>query len=317
MFFAFNRQFCLFLTKIIYFIIGYHQNLSGSDTDVSTSTENLTAEEKRVLQNGVRQEPQGEETITDDTDTISSNTLIIHDTKIAGEHDSPFYSQSFLCQNKNNEPSIQGLEREKKDTYNRLYSEYSDNPNMNQNSRITSSPNVPLSPKSSLHKLIYPSLQKSPNHNSWEQCSLPNEYSRNINPNSPAFPTSGSYHIVSTVNSYPEHHSTPGITEIPKDYLDQSEVLKYLTKDMNHQNFLTDINNYPPLPEYPKQTIDNNNKENQMIFGSAVRRRGLGIMNAKSKSADRLSVSRSHPDLSHGKLYHSEGNCMSHLPMQR
>ena len=91
---------------------GYHQNLSGSDTDVSTSNENLTAEEKRVLQNGVRQEPQGEETITDDTDAISLNTLIIHDTKVAGEHDSPFYSQNF--KSKNIDSSIEALEREKK-----------------------------------------------------------------------------------------------------------------------------------------------------------------------------------------------------------
>lgn len=42
---------------------GYRQSLSGSETDLSTSTENLTHEEKYVLRNSTRQEPQGEETL--------------------------------------------------------------------------------------------------------------------------------------------------------------------------------------------------------------------------------------------------------------
>lgn len=290
-----------------------YQNYSGSDTDVSTtSTENLSAEEKRVLQNGVRQEPQGEETIVDDVDTISSNTLIIHDTKIAGEHDSPFYSPNYIYQQKNPDSPIQALEKEKKDNYNRLYSEFSENVNMHQNSRLNSSPNISHSQQTSLHKMVYPMRQKSPNHNSWEQYSLPNEYSRNINQAPVAYP-SGSYHLMSPVNSYQDPRSTQGITEIPKDYLDQSEILKYLAKDLNHQNYRPELQNYPPLPEYPKQVLDCN-KDQQMIFGSAVRRRGVGMMNTKSKSADRLSVSRSHPDLRQGKLYHSEDN--TH-PMQR
>lgn len=296
---------------------GYHQNLSGSDTDVSTSNENLTAEEKRVLQNGVRQEPQGEETIADDVDTISSNTLIIHDTKIAGEHDSPFYGQKFNRQNKNVDTCIQALEREKKDNYNRLYTEFSENVNIHQNSRILGPQNVPLSPKTALHKVMYPALQKSPNHNSWEHYSSANEYTRrNVNSNPTTFSPSGSYHIMAPVHSFPESHTAQGITEIPKDYLDQSEVLKYLAKELNHQNYMPDVKSYPPLPEYPKQAVDSN-KDHQMIFGSAARRRGLGIMNAKSKSAERLSVSRSHPDLRHGKLYHSEDNNAISHPMQR
>lgn len=290
--------------------------MSGSDTDVSTSNENLTAEEKRVLQNGVRQEPQGEETICDDVDTISSNTLIIHDTKFAGEHDSPFYGQNCNHQSKNVDSCMKALEREKKENCSRLYSEYPENVNIHQNSRIYSSPNVPLSPKTTLHKVMYPPLQKS-NHNSWEHYSPPNEYTRkNVNANPTTYSPSGSYHIMAPVNSFPESHMKQGITEIPKDYLDQSEILKYLAKELNHQNYVPENNNYPPLPEYPKQAVDNN-KDHQMIFGSAARRRGLGIMNAKSKSAERLSVSRSHPDLRNGKLYHSEDNSTITHQIQR
>ena len=40
----------------------YYPSLSGSETDVSTSTENLTQEELKMLRNMERQEPQGEET---------------------------------------------------------------------------------------------------------------------------------------------------------------------------------------------------------------------------------------------------------------
>merc|ERR1719238_1416706 len=41
--------------------VNYFPSLSGSETDVSTSTENLTQEERYVLRNMERQEPQGEE----------------------------------------------------------------------------------------------------------------------------------------------------------------------------------------------------------------------------------------------------------------
>ena len=60
---------------------------SGSETDISTSTENLSAEEHYVLKTTIRQEPQGEETFSDidyhsqsksQSSTLTNNTLIIH-----------------------------------------------------------------------------------------------------------------------------------------------------------------------------------------------------------------------------------------------
>ncbi|CAM1312149.1 AMOTL1 (predicted) [Pycnogonum litorale] len=77
----------------------FRQSFSGSETDVSnsTSTENLTQEEKHVLQHSTRQEPQGEENTVGDKShhdhqrsssyginsatSSSNNTLIIHDFK--------------------------------------------------------------------------------------------------------------------------------------------------------------------------------------------------------------------------------------------
>lgn len=73
----------------------FHQALSGSETDVSTSNENLSNEEKYVIRHTARQEPQGQENLQDsnrsslrdslpsnrsslDVSSSSYNTLIIH-----------------------------------------------------------------------------------------------------------------------------------------------------------------------------------------------------------------------------------------------
>ncbi|XP_050497791.1 227 kDa spindle- and centromere-associated protein-like isoform X2 [Diabrotica virgifera virgifera] len=73
----------------------FPKSLSGSETDVSTSNENLSNEEKYVIRHTPRQEPQGQENLTDskrsslrdslpsnrsslDVSSSSYNTLIIH-----------------------------------------------------------------------------------------------------------------------------------------------------------------------------------------------------------------------------------------------
>ncbi|KAG5889003.1 hypothetical protein JTB14_033933 [Gonioctena quinquepunctata] len=73
----------------------FRQSLSGSETDVSTSNENLSNEEKYVIRHTPRQEPQGQENLNDskrsslrdslqsnrsslDISSSSYNTLIIH-----------------------------------------------------------------------------------------------------------------------------------------------------------------------------------------------------------------------------------------------
>ena len=72
-----------------------HQSFSGSETDVSTSTENLTHEEKYFLRHTTRQEPQGEEGTSTGNhgysasgrsyDASSCNTMIIHSDSILDE----------------------------------------------------------------------------------------------------------------------------------------------------------------------------------------------------------------------------------------
>ena len=52
-----------FLTNVINFGVSgsFPGSLSGSETDVSTSNENLSHEERYVIQHTERQEPQGQE----------------------------------------------------------------------------------------------------------------------------------------------------------------------------------------------------------------------------------------------------------------
>lgn len=76
---------------------------SGSETDVSTSTENLTPEEHYVLKTGIRQEPQGEETylnVATDGLPFSAN-LNIHNNGPIGSYISPFLYGKLAAVNNN------------------------------------------------------------------------------------------------------------------------------------------------------------------------------------------------------------------------
>ncbi|KAH9370909.1 hypothetical protein HPB48_019725 [Haemaphysalis longicornis] len=77
---------------------GYCQSCSGSETDVSTSTENLSAEERLALRRGERQEPQGEETaLTEEEISSRSNTLVIRNNSSIDGFTSPFYGKLPDC----------------------------------------------------------------------------------------------------------------------------------------------------------------------------------------------------------------------------
>lgn len=76
----------------------YCQSCSGSETDVSTSTENLSAEERLALRRGERQEPQGEETaLTEEEISSRSNTLVIRNNSSIDGFTSPFYGKLPDC----------------------------------------------------------------------------------------------------------------------------------------------------------------------------------------------------------------------------
>lgn len=99
----------------------FPQSLSGSETDVSTSNENLSNEEKYVIRHTPRQEPQGQENLQAsnrsslrdslpsnrsslDVSSSSYNTLIIHsagDEPWTGRNSGPTSSPSYSLQQPN------------------------------------------------------------------------------------------------------------------------------------------------------------------------------------------------------------------------
>lgn len=83
------------LNNVLFCVGVFPQSLSGSETDVSTSNENLSHEERYVIRHTARQEPQGQENLQSsnrnslkeslpsnrsslDVSSSSYNTLIIH-----------------------------------------------------------------------------------------------------------------------------------------------------------------------------------------------------------------------------------------------
>lgn len=64
----------------IYFSVpsGFPQSLSGSETDVSTSNENLSREERYVVRHTARVEPQGQENQSQSNNNNNRNSLKVN-----------------------------------------------------------------------------------------------------------------------------------------------------------------------------------------------------------------------------------------------
>ncbi|EEC02734.1 angiomotin, putative [Ixodes scapularis] len=80
--------------QVPFYQSSYCQSCSGSETDVSTSNENLSTEERLALRRGERQDPQGEETaLTEEEAGSRSNTLVIRNNSSIDGFTSPFYGK--------------------------------------------------------------------------------------------------------------------------------------------------------------------------------------------------------------------------------
>lgn len=297
-------------TKRILCQTGFGQSFSGSETDVSTSNENLTAEEKNVLRSGVRQEPQGEETLTDDMDAALSNTLVIRNNSSIDGYTSPFYAKSnwgnnsVSCTAKQNlwiEGSAHFATVNQSET---LQTNHQSKENMNRAdvSPIlkTSENNVPCSPKISSHHIFYPShVSNTQLPGSPKQL---HQFSPGIFQASSSAATTTHTYTYSSPQGGHSCYELPvqDLTEIPKHYLDQSEVLKHLAKEVHYQQVPNDSYNFPPPPHYPKWNMVTMQEINDSDF-CKISPIGLLPMRGgaiSEKPGARMSISRSHPDLS-------------------
>lgn len=281
------------------------QSSSGSETDVSTSTstENLSPEERYVLRSGVRQEPQGEETLLSGSgmDSMSlNNTLIIHHNKsmdTSGSHYSsvsPFFYGKRINNNINNNNN-NNLNN------NIINCNNSNNINLNDNTMNTMS-SIPV--MSSMQSQLGSHLGT----NSKLSSHINNVLIRSKSPPNlqlSSARTSSCESVPTSPNAFNrallQHFQ---LTNCPIDNtseLQQPMLTNYLNSlSHNWKGGETTFNNYsdilknglhlPPPPEYERQW--NNSSPNSVSTSAS------NSTTPESKSVERLAISRSHPDLS-------------------
>ncbi|XP_054167372.1 angiomotin-like [Oppia nitens] len=266
------------------------QSSSGSETDVSTSTsiENLTPEERYVLRNGVRQEPQGEEAFISATplmDTISlNNTLIIHHNKSLDGLQYQSVSPLLYGQRINN--NINDTNNNNSNNLNNSNNNNIINKGQSMTTITSQSASILSTNKSNSHinnVLIRtkspPNLQLSPTRTSSCESvpSSPNAFNRAL------------------LQHFQLNNS--GIENMSG--LQQPMLTNYLNSLSNHwKNGNESLNNYdifkhnlhlPPPPEYERQW--SNSSPNSVSTSAS------NSTTPESKSVENLPTSRSHPDL--------------------
>ncbi|XP_017480310.1 PREDICTED: angiomotin-like [Rhagoletis zephyria] len=259
---------------------------SGSETDVSTSTENLTPEEHYVLKTGIRQEPQGEETylnVATDGLPFSAN-LNIHNNGPIGSYISPFLYGKLAAVNNNIYAEVKEPISKNSDNGNFYYYSHSmgeqQSPVNGSNNRSVIREKTEMMKANNLSSVIdSDSPYSNLNLMKFGQAGMP------PNGSSPLFLDNPS--VINFQSSGEQGGTAVNCTEASIS-LQQPMLNNYLNSLKKNDSLL--IKNFngdsvtlpppPPPPEYDKQW-------------------GAFLMNSSaSKSCERLAISRSHPDLS-------------------
>ena len=273
------------------------QSSSGSETDVSTSTstENLSPEERYLLLGGVRQEPQGEETLVTNTsvdDGMSlNNTLIIHHNKSSVDIThcpsvSPYFYGNRINNNINENNSNNNNNNNLINNCNNILNDKSIKVQSLQSLQTQMSSSGGLTNKLSSH--INNILIRSKSPPNLQMSSTPTSSCESV-PSSPlAFNRAVLQHF--QLNNC----GSDGVSE-----LQQPMLTNYLNSLSNHWKGVESINysdilkpglHLPPPPEYERQW---SNSSPNSLSNSAS-----NSTTPESKSVERLVISRSHPDLS-------------------
>uniref|UniRef100_A0A8D8HY35 Angiomotin n=1 Tax=Culex pipiens TaxID=7175 RepID=A0A8D8HY35_CULPI len=189
---------------------GMSGSLSGSDTDVSTSTENLTREERYVLRHA-RVEPQGEENMQGSVTPVN---------EVQGRYDK-FSANTSTDSTRYATPNSSRSISETRHTY-----ANTGNDGSNRNSLIGTNSN-----RNSLKEPNSNRSSMDVSQSSYNTLIIHDEgiYSMNREYSSPP-----PYMKKERPRSYGESQPTPmqEIAEIPEEYLNQSQVLKHLAKEV-------------------------------------------------------------------------------------
>ncbi|GBP54301.1 Angiomotin [Eumeta japonica] len=248
---------------------GFPQSLSGSETDVSTSNENLSREERYVVRHTTRVEPQGEENQTPPCNT--RNSL---------KENVPGSNRNSLKESVGGGNSNRSSLDVSSSSYNTLIIHNQDDlwpprpTPIREHERTTSDMKHTTTQSSPYHTLKKTEVVKKPSG-----IPLPKVHKEQPTQTTANYIDIGGQRIYTS----PPDHGVQEITEIPDDFLNQSSVLKHLAKEVAKSP--TPHGLTPPAsPRAPSVTRDNDTRK-------------LKKSPRAKLSKEKLSLSRSQPDL--------------------
>ena len=292
---------------------GLPQSLSGSETDVSTSNENLTNEDRYVIRHTARQEPQGQENQQQSPSRSSSHKENIPN--IQGNLlNRNSLKDSLNGSNRNSlKENLNGSNRNSlKDSINGS-NRNSLKDNLSNRTSVGSNRSSLDVSTSSYNTLI---IHNANDDNSWipsgrlsgvmrehgDMGYLYCDGSGKGHSNSPTMQSLSNLSHEDHVYEQPSNGGCQEITDIPDDYLNQSQVLKHLAKEVK-------------VPSYNKHTNNGGNIDMRMRDGDRAKQNDCEpevkpppaympvLLPLKNKTRlvgpmEKLTLSRSQPDLS-------------------
>ncbi|XP_063619223.1 angiomotin-like [Cydia splendana] len=196
---------------------GFPQSLSGSETDVSTSNENLSREERYVVRHTARVEPQGQE--TQNNNNNNRNSL----------------KESVTGSNRNSLKESVGGGNSNRSSLDVSSSSYNTLIIHNQDDPWPTRPTPIREHERTSSEVKHTTTQSSPYHTLKKtETKKPSGIPLPKVHKEQAVTTTANYIDIGGQRIYtsPPDHSVQEITEIPDDFLNQSSVLKHLAKEV-------------------------------------------------------------------------------------
>ncbi|XP_026737461.1 angiomotin-like isoform X2 [Trichoplusia ni] len=248
---------------------GFPQSLSGSETDVSTSNENLSREERYVVRHTARVEPQGQENQSQSNNN-NRNSL----------------KESVTSSNRNSLKDSVGGGNSNRSSLDVSSSSYNTLIIHNQDDSWPPRPTPIREHERTSSEVKHPNTQSSPYHTLKKNegvkkpsgIPVPKHKEQNVT-------TTANYIDIGGQRIYtsPPDHGVQEITEIPDDFLNQSSVLKHLAKEVAQSP--TPRGPTPPAsPRAPAPPRDDSRKAKSKCSKAKL-------------SKEKLNLSRSQPDL--------------------
>ncbi|XP_013138741.1 PREDICTED: uncharacterized protein LOC106103509 [Papilio polytes] len=198
---------------------GFPQSLSGSETDVSTSNENLSREERYVVRHTARVEPQGQENQSQNNNANNRNSL----------------KESVTGSNRNSLKDSVGGGNSNRSSLDVSSSSYNTLIIHNQDDSWPTRPTPIREHERTNSEVKHPNTQSSPYHTLKKTegkkpsgIPLPKMHKEQAVTSNANYIDIGGQRIYTS----PPDHGVQEITEIPDDFLNQSSVLKHLAKEV-------------------------------------------------------------------------------------